>query len=175
MARLSLAGAAAVKKREQLRTEFWPTDIPWSGPEEVGYFCGPRSLPYVLQALRAKGVSGSKDPGPAYLELLSRHIGQGVVEMTHEEEHSHAAGYSSSKTWRDRMKILESAGFIKPFSGGRRYARVFLVHPSIAMNGLWVNRRITKELWEAYRARQIEAREPSLDDLTRARATKALK
>lgn len=163
---------AAVKRRNELREEFWPDQRAWEGPEEIGYFCGPRTLPLILLALADKNVSGNQNPGLAYLELLARHMGQGVIEMTHEEDHAFSAGYSSGRavrTWRDRMSVLEESGFIRTSGPGpRRYARVFLVHPSIAMKKLRDRGKIVDELWEAYRARQIEAQEPSGEDLLAA-------
>lgn len=160
---------AAEKRRNELREEFWPDRRAWEGPAEVGYFCAPRTLPLILRALSDRPVSGDKDPGSVYLELMARHMGQGVIEMTHEEDHAFAAGYKSgraTRTWRDRMKVLERAGFIEASgSSPRKYARVLLVHPSIAMRKLRDAGKIHDDLWEAYRARQIEAQEPSAADL----------
>lgn len=166
---LSLAGAAAVKQRRKFRDEFWPKDLAWEGPDEVGYFCAPRSLPLVLQVLGQKRVSGSKNPSSVYLDLLACHLGQGVVDLKHQEDHAQAAGYSSIKAWRERIKILESAGFIKTFSKGNRTAKIFLVHPAIAMKELFETGRVSKELWDAYRARQIESKELSADEIRKAR------
>lgn len=163
-----LGVSAAQARRRRLKKEFWPAVVPWKGPEEKGYFCSPRSLPLVLLALSSKGVSGEHDPSLVYLELLSRHHGQGVIEMGHEEDHAFAAGYTSNRavrTWRDRMKVLEDAGFIRTSGGARKYSRVLLVHPSIAMKALYDLGKIDQRLWEAYRARQIEVKEASCDEL----------
>ncbi len=163
---LSLGGAVAAKRRELVKKEFWPDDVPWEGAEEVGFFCAPRSLPLILQALSGKAVGGDKDPRKVYLELLARHMGQGVVEMTHDVDHAYASGYTSVRAWRDRMKILEDAGFIKGVSGGNRpYAKVFLRHPSVAMRALHEAGKVPKDLWEAYRSRQIEAKEPAAEEV----------
>lgn len=170
---ISFAGAAAVKRRSQVRQEFWPTDIPWEGPDEVGYFCAPRSLPMILAVLGQKNISGDKDPTSVYVEILARHAGQGVVEMTHHEDHAFGAGYAGVRAWRDRMKVLEDAGFIKAISAGNRhYAKVFLVHPSIAMANLRAAGKISDEMWQAYRSRQIEAKEPKAEDVVKRSAEK---
>jgi len=169
MARITRPARAAVKRRNQLKEEFWPDLMPWRGPDETGYFCAPRSLPLVLRALGEKAVSGDKNPAPVYVELLSRHLGQGVIEMSHEEDHAFASGYSTgraTRTWKDRMKVLEDAGFIRFSSGGlRKYGLVFMVHPSIAMKQLHDDGKINDQLWEAYRTRQIESLEPSVEEL----------
>lgn len=156
----------AVGRRHRIREEFWPEVRAWEGPGEVGYFCAPRSLPFILQALSEKAVSSDKDPSMVYVELLSRHLGQGVIEMTHEEDHSFAAGYRGNRTWKDRMKVLEDAGFIRTSSTGRKYAKVLLVHPSVAMKALHDAGKIPDRLWTAYRDRQIEAGELSVPELS---------
>ena len=163
MARITRGGGQAVSRREDLREEAWPDDIPWLGPDETGFFCAPRTLPLVLRALGLKKVSGSQDPGPVYLELLSRHWGEGVIEMTHEEDHAYAAGYSSgraTRTWRDRMRILERQGFIKVRKSGLRdFAQVLLIHPTLGMQGLYDAGKIGEDLWSAYRDLQRLSKE----------------
>lgn len=164
----------AVRRRTELRREFWPAGIAWEGPAEVGYFCSPRTLPLVLQALRAKAVSGDRDPSFVYIDLLSRHLGQGVVELSHEDDHAFASGYTQMRTWRDRMDVLEKAGFIvTTTTGNRRYAKVFLVHPALAMQALRDRNLISDALWQAYRSRAIDANEPMADVIAARTASPA--
>lgn len=159
-------GTIAQARRSKIRAEFWPDALPWRGPSEVGFFCGPRSLPFVLRALREKAVSGNLDPGPVYLELLANHMGEGVLELRHEEDHAFAAGYSNSRSWRDRMRVLEEAGFIKTKkSGNRPYGTVLLVHPTVVMNRLHEQGKLTENLWATYREFQIRTKEPSVGEL----------
>lgn len=163
----SLGGSAARARRKELKDNFWPKEAAWLGAEETGYFCAPRSLPFILQALAQKSVSGDRDPSAVYLELLARHHGQGVVEMTYEEDHAFAAGYTTqraARTWRDRMKVLVDAGFIKVTSSGKRYSKVLLVHPSLAMRKLYEAGKISEPLWQAFRTRQIEVKENLMDE-----------
>lgn len=95
-----------------------------------------------------------------YLDLVAHHMGQGVVELLHEEDHAFAAGYSSPRAWRDRMKVLEEAGFIKATTtGNRKYAKVLLVHPENAMQSLRDAGKIPNDLWQAYRNRAIEVKQ----------------
>jgi hypothetical protein len=170
---LSFGTPARDARRKQLKKEFWPNEIPWKGPQEKGYFCAPRSLCFVLQALSSKPVSGNANPSIAYLELLSRHHGQGVIEMTHNEDHAYAAGYITPRgyrTWRNAMKLLEDVGFIRANKTGQRYAKVLLIHPSIVMKALHDAGKIDAQLWEAFRARQIEVKESSTEELAQSRA-----
>jgi hypothetical protein len=163
------APTKAEQRRTTLRQEHWPNEVPWKGPDEIGFFAGPRTLPYLLLALRRKAVSGEKDPSSVYTDLLSHHMGQGVVELLHEEDHAYAAGYHSTRTWRDRMKVLEDAGFIRATTtGNRKYAKVFLIHPALAMQRLREAGKIPDDLWQAYRNRAIEVKEATVAQLTPA-------
>lgn len=162
--------SAAQQKREQLKAELFPREVrPWLGPEETGYFCAPRSLPLVLALLNSKQVSGDKDPTTVYVDLLSRHLGQGIVEMGYEDDHAFASGYygsRSTRTWRDRMRILEDVGLIRVApKGNRQYGYVLLVHPTIVIQSLMEQGHVSEEWWNAFRVRQIETKEPLADDL----------
>lgn len=160
------------QRRKKLREEHWPSGIAWRGAQDIGFFAGPRTLPYVLLALRRKPVSGEKDPSSVYTDLLSHHMGQGVVELLHEEDHAFASGYQSARTWRDRMKVLEDAGFIRSTTtGNRKYAKVFLVHPAIAMQSLRDSGKIPDDLWQAYRNRAVEVKEATVAELNPAPTT----
>jgi len=166
---ISKGGKVAKAKRTKLREEFWPDAITWEGPDETGFFCAPRSLPLILCVLRQEKISGKLDPSSVYLELYSRHMGEGIIEMLHDEDHANAAGYFEARairSWRDRMKILEDAGFIKSKQkGSRRYGYVILVHPSIAMADLHSRDLIPEFLWTAYKSRQLEYGEYTKEEL----------
>jgi hypothetical protein len=159
----------AEERRKKLHDEHWPDAIGWKGAQDVGFFAGPRTLPYILLALRKKLVSGEKDPSSVYIDLLSHHMGQGVVELGHEEDHAFGSGYQSARTWRDRMKVLEDAGFIRSSTtGNRKYAKVFLVHPAVAMKALRDAGKVSDDLWQAYRNRAIEVKEATVEELAAA-------
>jgi hypothetical protein len=166
---------AMKKRRDTLRQEFWPEEIAWLGPEEKGYFCAPRTLPLILSALRSKKLTGNLDPSAVYLELLSRHWGEGIVEMVLEDDHAFAAGYVGSRatrTWRERMKVLEHLGFIKARkTGNRQYGVVLLVHPTLIVQRLHEKGQLPKNWWETYRGRQLENKEPSAQEIRDARMT----
>ncbi len=120
---ISRGGKVAKDKRAKLIEEFWPGEITWEGPNEKGFFCAPRTLPLILCVLRQKQVSGNLDPTSVYLELFARKMGEGLIEMQHEEDHANASGYLETRavrSWRDRMKILEDWGFIKSKQKGTR-------------------------------------------------------
>lgn len=160
---------AAATKRIALRDELWPGESGkvWQGPDETGYFCAPRTLPLFLSVMQQKAISGSQDPAPVYVELMSRNMGEGIIVMVTEDEHAYASGYTgnrATRTWRDRMKILEERGFIKIKSkGGLKYGYVLLFHPTIVVQKLKEDGKIPEEWWKdwwvAYRSRQLETGE----------------
>lgn len=163
-----MKATAGSKKREKLRREFWPNEDAWTMTNEVGWFRAPRTLPLILQLINSQQISGSTNPGNVYLELLARHIDNGVVEMSSESEHAFAAGYTGSRairSWQERMQILEKSGFIKTSAiGNQKYKYVLLVHPTVAMQKLQKEKKIPDNLWKAFRARQIEVKELSFTE-----------
>ena len=165
---------AATEKREALREEYWPDEIPWTGKSK-GWFAVPRTLPLVLGLMASKSLSGNQNPSSVYLELLSRHIDSGVIKMTHEEDHAYAAGYwgpRGQRSWRERMSILESRGFIKSKPlGNRKYGYVLIVHPVAAVERLRQQEKLPPRWWDTFRERQVEVKEPSYSDLVPEEST----
>jgi hypothetical protein len=167
------------EKRASLRVELWPNEVPFEIPKGTnGWFMTFRTIPLIMTLLREKSVSGGGnkgDVGNVYLELLSRHMGGGLVELDHEADHAFASGFSgqrSIRSWKERMRLLESMGFIKIDQVGGHFRRVMLVHPSIAVQQLFDDGKVPAEWWRAFRTRQLETTEPRYEDLVPAR-TKA--
>jgi DNA-binding FadR family transcriptional regulator len=140
------------------------------GVKERGWFASPRSLPMILRLLGSKGLKNGKTRlGEVYLELLSRHIDEGLVEMVMPEEHAHAAGFTSTRAqrdWREHMQRLEALGFIKSRPRGNMpYGYVLLVHPTRVAHQLHSEKKSPKGWYEQYQARQAELKEPSYAEL----------
>lgn len=159
----SIGGVKAQERRTKIREALWPGEQPWGFKKEKGFFFAPRTLPLLLRLLRLKKISGDKDPGPVYVELLSRHMGDGLIEMDHEAEHAYAAGYTAVRAWRERMKILEDAGFIKSQGKTNRpYTYVLLLHPAGAVAGLQQKGLVPEEWQGVYDARRAVTKESEL-------------
>ena len=160
----------AAASREQLRDEFFPdAGRAWLGQSEKGYFCVPRTLPLVLSLLRIIGANARTDIVSVYMELLSRNMGEGFVELSPAEDHAYASGYNSTRakrSWTERMKVLEEVGLIKTIPRGNRpYGYAFLVHPTLVVHQLKEDGEVPDDWWRIYRARQLEVREPSAEEL----------
>ncbi len=164
---------ASAEKREKIRKEFWPKEAHvWTGEKEKGWFRAPRTLPLILMLLSSKEISGKSDPTRVYLELLSRHIDGGIIEIVSEQDHAYAAGYAGTRglrTWQERMHILEKIGFIKTKKiGNHRFKYVLLVHPTYSIEQLRVAGKVPEGWLDTYKARKIETREASYQDRQKA-------
>jgi DNA-binding Lrp family transcriptional regulator len=83
--------------------------------------------------------------------------------MEHEAVHAFAAGYEGTRavrTWQERMKVLEQAGFIKTVEvGNQKYKYVAIVHPTTAIQQLRDAKKISDKWWNAYVALKVQTRE----------------
>lgn len=160
--------APGYSKRRAAREQFWASETPWTGDNEKGWFKAPRTLPLILALLSSKNVSGNTDPTRVYLELLARHLDNGIVKMGTDEEHAYAAGYTGERgvrSWRERMKVLEGAGLIMVKRvAGKHFAYVLLVHPSVFVPALRTAGKVDAEWDEAYINRQLETGEVAPPD-----------
>jgi hypothetical protein len=155
-------------RRRAARKEFWPDEIAWTGENEKGWFRAPRTLPLLLALLSSKKVSGNTDPTRVYVELLARHVDEGVVQMATDEEHAFAAGYDGERgvrSWRERMRLLEEIGVIKiRRMGAKRFAYVLLVHPNVFVAALRDADKVDEQWSESYRHRRLETGELAFDE-----------
>lgn len=166
-----------VQRREKIREEHFAGEDLWTGTREIqggakvkGWFPGPRTLPLIMLLL--DHLYPRKALSSAYVELLSRQRGEGIVEMEHESEHAFSAGYKGQRgirTWRDRIELLQDAGFIKLQELHGRVTYVAIVHPTTAVERLKDDKKLINVLdsdwwahWQrAFADRQIKLQEPS--------------
>ena len=158
--------SSAEKRREELRKDFFPDEEFWTDSKEKGWFSATRTLSLVLGLMDSKALSGNRAPSKVYVELLTRHVDSGIIEMKSEEEHAYAAGYTGNRavrSWRERMRLLKELGFIKTKEGGGRvFHYVLLVHPTVAVKQLFNKNKVSDAWWTTYRGRQGETGEPTL-------------
>lgn len=151
--------------REAIRKKIWAGEDAWTGDNEKGFFQAPRTLPLILLLISMKRIGTKGNAARVYLELWSRHMGGGVIEMKHEGDHAYAAGYVGNRamrTWRDHMVLLEKNGFIKTkASGNQRFKYVMLVHPTAVVEKLRAEGKIDPHWLATYEMRQIETKEPT--------------
>jgi hypothetical protein len=150
------------ERRAQHKERFWKDEESFNGTGS-GWFKSPRTLPLILALLSQKQLTGGRDVARVYLELLSRHMDGGVIEIGNEADHAYAAGYAGTRairTWSERMQLLEKLGFIKTKKvGGQRYKLVLLTDPVNAVASLYRQRRVPEAWFEAYSLRLLETKE----------------
>jgi len=169
--------AGAEIRREQIRGNFFSNDDLWTGEKEKGWFPALRTMPLILSLIDSKPISGTKSASLVYLELLSRHRGEGIIEMSTEADHAFAAGYEGSRavrSWQERMKTLEKNGFIKVQKvGNERYKYVALVHPTAVVQKLRDDKKVSNVWWDAYFARKLETKELTQEQRIQKKADEA--
>jgi hypothetical protein len=167
------AKTGAALRREQIMLANFAGMILWLSEKETGYCAVPRTLPLIMAVLDSKEISGKKSLSSVYVDLLSRHRSEGVIEMGKESDHAFSAGYQGPRairTWRERMKTLEKNGFIVTKKvGNEEFAYVALVHPTVAVQKLINDKRVSEDWLAAYRHRQLETKEPTYDKLLEKR------
>jgi hypothetical protein len=157
-----MAQTAGSDRRARLKQQYWHDVNEWNGTGS-GWFKAPRTLPLILGLLSNKELTAGRDVSRVYLELLARHMDAGVIEIGNESDHAFAAGYTGSRairTWHERMKLLESLGFIRSKQmGNQRYKLVLVVDPLTAVTELRRRGSVPDIWWEVYIMRLLETKE----------------
>lgn len=131
------------QKRIELRSKLFPhikAEDLWHRKSSTGFTTIPRGLPLVFTLMDR--LSKGKPISSTYFELWCRMFDESFVNLRPREMAFHAgfSGQRAQKTWTERMKLLESFGFIetKPGPEGElSYAVVFNPY------------RVLKKLFEA--------------------------
>lgn len=151
-----MAKTKADERRGTLRDSLWPgqEEYVWAGPAERGYWCAPRVLPLLLTLTSEKSIVGEFDCSSAYVDLMSRDFGQGFVEILDEEEHAYCSGYAgrrARRTWQERIKRLEKAGFIKTMPRlNRSIGYILIIHPYKVATELRKLGKIDDQWWQLF-------------------------
>lgn len=165
-----MAQTAGSERRSQIRERYWKVYSAWDGTGS-GWFKSPRTLPLILTLLSSKKLTDGRDVSRVYLELLSRHLDGGVIEIGNESDHAYASGYTGTRavrTWHERMQILKHLGFIKSVHvGNQRYRLVLLVDPLVAIAELRKKGSVDESWWEAYSLRLMETKEADAERFER--------
>lgn len=160
----------SARKRIRFRDTLAPGVGPlvWPQLKEVGWAKVPRTISVLLAVVRLNSPKGL-DPAGAYLDLLSRNMGEGLVEITSEVEHAMLSGLSGTnrgvRSWRERLRALSELGFVRLFpAGGPRVDQVVLLHPTSAMTALRDAGKVRDDLWTIFQRMVIDfSSEPIAD------------
>lgn len=142
MAAQSAAATNAAAKRERIRDKLWPnaSERVFVSKRSKGFAQIPRVVPLVARLINE--IGGSENAGPLYQVLWSQDWGQGIVEVRSSKALLYLAGYSGAgsradRTWRERIRILTSLGFVETGKVGLdEDAYLLLIDPHIAVLAL---------------------------------------
>ena len=107
---------AATRRRIDLRRRLWP-DITerdlWDRREFKGFTTIPRTLALIVRII---DEIDRKNAGRVYFDLWCRSFDDYLIEIRDEYEAAYSSGYDGQRavrTWRERMGVLDGAGFIR--------------------------------------------------------------
>lgn len=162
----------AAKKRRELRDQYWPeaNERVWDRHSETGFTTVPRLLGLVMVLIQK--LSRGKDPASVYLDLWLRAFDDAFVQIIDEETLAYASGYEgnrATRTWKERMFVLQELGFIevKP-KGNREFGYIFIPNPLYICVRLKSEGKVPDDWWNEFlsRASEIGAELPELTATT---------
>ncbi|MCK4739198.1 MAG: hypothetical protein KAT46_04540 [Deltaproteobacteria bacterium] len=154
-------GKRITERNLELRDKLWPdidSEALWHRNQNTGFVTLPRLMP--LFALVMDDLACGQPPSKVYYSLWCRDFDTSLIEIKHEKEMAHEAGFSSERavsTWRTRIKKLEELGFIKVQSGrGDDYRYILILNPYFVIKELKKKGQITDDVFNDLFARAQE-------------------
>lgn len=149
----------ATERRELLRENLWPglsTEL-WNRKKEKGFCTIPRTLSLIMTLIDILAEKG-KDASHVYLDLWCRAFDDYLLEVSDEEPFAYSSGYSSVgrnvRTWRERVRVLESLGFVHVKAiGSRKFGYILLPDPHKVVKKLHAKGNVPDNWWGAYTKR----------------------
>jgi hypothetical protein len=155
-----------------MRARLWPNLDPallWDRRERSGFTTIPRGMPLMLDIMN--DMANGQPVGATYLELWCRMFDEGFVTLSSAQDMAFHAGFGGQRavrTWRSRMEILQTLGFIdiKPGSyGAMSYALVYNPYLVIKRHHRARTPGLVEQKFNALMQRAIDIGADDLDDL----------
>lgn len=150
------------ERRLAMRDSLWEhaASMVWNRKTEDGYTTIPRILPLVMRLINHLS-NKEGDASQVYFELWCRASDEGFVQVGNPEEHAYASGYITIqrgvRSWRERVKRLNSLGFIRIEPHGMNdLGFILLIHPHIAVEALKAQGKVPDALYNAFLKRLNE-------------------
>lgn len=150
---------AATRRRMDLRNQIWPdvrNDELWDRREFTGFTTIPRTLSIIMRII---DELDNKNAGRVYFDLWCRSFDDYVIEIRDEYEAAYSSGYGGQRavrSWRERVAVLESAGFVKAQKASHgAYRLVLIVDPHEIVEKLHQKRKVSEESWLALNSLMI--------------------
>lgn len=167
--------ATAIKSKDiLLRDTHWPEaeDRMWDRSRMDGYATVPKTLPLLMRAMDE--LSKGKPIGATYFALWCATWDNGFVRLGRATELPYASGFTGARgvrIWQERMKILESYGFVELRPSGEHKLGLPLIITSrwsadASSSDASDNGRLACELWTSSRV-PMDGKLPSRVSTTR--------
>lgn len=137
----TMKGQAVRSKDIELRDTYFEDagERIWDRKRHHGFATVPKTMPLLMRALDE--LSKGKPLGQTYFALFCATWDNGFVRLGRSTDLPYASGFTGPRGvrgWHERMKLLESFGFveIQP-SGDQKFGLAFLPNPNIVLLNLW--------------------------------------
>jgi len=137
----TLKGKAVRSKDIELRDTYFEDagDRIWDRTKHHGFATVPKTMPLLMRALDE--LSKGKPLGQTYFALFCATWDNGFVRLGRSTDLPYASGFTGPRGvrgWQERMKLLESFGFVEiRASGDQKFGLAFLPNPNIVLLNLW--------------------------------------
>lgn len=141
----TLKGKAVRSKDIELRDTYFEDagERLWDRAKHHGFATVPKTMPLLMRALDE--LSKGKPLGQTYFALFCATWDNGFVRLGRSTDLPYASGFTGPRGvrgWQERMKLLESFGFIEiKASGDQKFGLAFLPNPNIVLLNLWEKRK----------------------------------
>lgn len=137
----TLKGKAVRSKDIELRDTYFEDagDRIWDRTKHHGFATVPKTMPLLMRALDE--LSKGKPLGQTYFALFCATWDNGFVRLGRSTDLPYSSGFTGPRGvrgWQERMKLLESFGFVEiRASGDQKFGLAFLPNPNIILLNLW--------------------------------------
>jgi hypothetical protein len=115
----------------------------WDRGKHHGFATVPKTMPILIRALDE--LSKGKPLGQTYFALFCATWDNGFVRLSRSTDLPYASGFTGARGvrgWQERMKLLESFGFVEiEASGDQKFGLAFLPNPNIVLLNLWAKKK----------------------------------
>jgi hypothetical protein len=140
-----LKGKAVRSKDIELRDTYFEDagDRLWDRAKHHGFATVPKTMPLLMRALDE--LSKGKPLGQTYFALFCATWDNGFVRLGRSTDLPYASGFTGPRGvrgWQERMKLLQTFGFIEiKASGDQKFGLAFLPNPNIVLLNLWEKKK----------------------------------
>jgi len=138
-------GKAVRSKDVELRDTYFEdaAERLWDRGKHDGYATVPKTMPLIMRA--QDELSKGKPLGQTYFALFCATWDNGFVRLARSIDLPYASGFTGGRgvrVWQERMKLLESFGFVEiQASGDQKFGLAFLPNPNIVLLNLWERKK----------------------------------